>query len=112
MANKIFQINSCLSNRITYIAKRYSAERLAYFLWKGRMNAAKALLKNLYDEVYGIICADLPPIFLNDIYQCRMAFSNCYFCRGYVMAEALKSGYLLSCNQVSPVIGAHFCLDS
>ena len=73
---------------------------------------AKALLKNLYDEVYGIICADLPPIFSNDIYQCRMAVSNCYFCRGYVMAEALKSGYLLSCNQVSPAIGAHFWLDS
>ena len=73
---------------------------------------AKALLKNLYDEVYGIICADLPPIFLNDIYQCRMAVSNCYFCRGYVMAEALKSGYLLSCNQVSHAIGAHFWLDS
>lgn len=72
----------------------------------------KALLKNLYDEVYGIICADLPPIFSNDIYQCRMAVSNCYFCRGYVMAEALKSGYLLSCNQVSPAIGAHFWLDS
>ena len=72
----------------------------------------KALLKNLYDEVYGIICADLPPIFSNDIYQCRMAVSNCYFCRGYVMAEALKSGYLLSCNQVSLAIGAHFWLDS
>ncbi len=72
----------------------------------------KALLKNLYDEVYGIICADLPPVFLNDVYQCRMAVSNCYCCRGYVMAEALKSGYLLSFNQVSPAIGAHFWLDS
>ncbi len=39
----------------------------------------KALLKNLYDEVYGIVCADLPPVFLNDIYQCRMAVSSCYF---------------------------------
>ena len=73
---------------------------------------AKTLLKNLYDEVYGIVCADLPPVFLNDVYQCRMAVSNCYFCRGYVMAEALKSGYLLSYDQVSPAIGAHFWLDS
>ena len=73
---------------------------------------AKALLKSLYDEVYAIICADLPPVFLNDVYQCRMAVSNCYFCRGYVMAEALKSGYLLSYDQVSPAIGAHFWLDS
>ena len=73
---------------------------------------AKALLKNLYDEVYGIICADLPPVFLNDSYQCRMAVSNCYFCRGYVMAEALKSGYLLAYDQVSPAIGAHFWLNS
>jgi len=73
---------------------------------------AKTLLKNLYDEVYGIICADLPTVFLNDVYQCRMAVSNCYFCRGYVMAEALKSGYLLSYDQVSPAIGAHFWLDS
>ena len=72
----------------------------------------KALLKNLYDEVYGIVCADLPHIFLNDIYQCRMAVSNCYFCRGYVMAEALKSGYLLAYDQVSPAIGAHFWIDS
>ncbi len=73
---------------------------------------AKTLLKNLYDEVYSIVCADLPPVFLNDVYQCRMAVSNCYFCRGYVMAEALKSGYLLSYDQVSPAIGAHFWLDS
>ena len=73
---------------------------------------AKALLKSLYDEVYAIICADLPPVFLNDVYQCRMAVSNCYFCRGYVMAEALKSGYLLSYDQVSPAIGAHFWLDA
>ena len=72
----------------------------------------KALLKNLYDEVYGIVCADLPPVFLNDVYQCRMAVSNCYFCRGYVMAEALKSGYLLAYDQVSPAIGAHFWLNS
>ena len=73
---------------------------------------AKALLKSLYDEVYGIVCADLPPVFLNDVYQCRMAVSSCYFCRGYVMAEALNSGYLLAYDQVSPAIGAHFWLDS
>ena len=73
---------------------------------------AKTLLKNLYNEVYGIICADFPPAFLNDIYQCRMAASNCYFCRGYVMAEALKSGYLLPSNEVTPTIGAHFWLES
>jgi len=73
---------------------------------------AKALLKSLYNEVYGIVCADLPPVFLKDSYQCRMAVSNCYFCRGYVMAEALKSGYLLAYDQVSPAIGAHFWLDS
>ena len=72
---------------------------------------AKALLKSLYDEVYGIICADLPPVFLKDSYQCRMAVSNCYFCRGYVMAEALKSGYLLSVDRVSPVIGAHLWIE-
>ena len=73
---------------------------------------AKALLKSLYDEVYGIVCTDLPPVFLNDIYQCRMAVSSCYFCRGYVMAEALNSGYLLAYDQVSPAIGAHFWIDS
>ena len=78
----------------------------------GLAERAKTLLKNLYDEVYGIVCADLPPVFLNDVYQCRMTVSNCYFCRGYVMAEALKSGYLLSYDQVSPAIGAHFWLDA
>ncbi len=72
---------------------------------------AKALLKNLYDEVYGIVCADLPPVFLNDIYQCRMAVSNCYFCRGYVVTEALKNGYLLPADRVSPVIGAHLWIE-
>ena len=73
---------------------------------------AKALLKNLYDEVYGIVCDDLPPIFLNDIYQCRMAVLSCYSYRGYVMAEALKCGYLLPSNEVSPAIGAHIWLES
>ena len=73
---------------------------------------AKALLKNLYDEVYGIVCADFPPIFLNDIYQCRMAVLSCYSYRGYVMEEALKSGYLLPSNEVSPAIGAHIWLES
>ena len=32
--NKSQQTNSCLSNRTPYIAKRYSAERLAYFYGK------------------------------------------------------------------------------
>ena len=72
---------------------------------------SKALLKNLYDEIYGIVCADLPPVFLNDVYQCRMAVSSSYFCRGYVMAEALKDKYLLPYGEVSPAIGAHFWLN-
>ncbi len=73
--------------------------------------SAKDMMKGLYDEIYGMVCADLPKVFLDDIYQCRLAVSTCYFRRGYVMSEALNSGYLLPATKVSPAIGAHIYLE-
>ncbi len=71
---------------------------------------AKKLFKDLYDEVYGIIRDDLPEIFSEDVYYLRLAVANCYFCRGYVMSDALKNGYLLPYDKVSNVVGAHIYL--
>ncbi len=68
----------------------------------------KNLLKSLYHEISKIVKSDLPDIFSNDEYQSNLAISCCYFARGYVMNEVLKSGWLLPANQVSPAIGAHF----
>ena len=68
---------------------------------------AGKLMKDLYDEIFKTVCADLPKVFLDDEYQCGLAVSGCYFCRGYVMAEALIKEYLLPADKVSAVIGAH-----
>lgn len=67
----------------------------------------RTLLKNLYDKISEAIKADLPAIFSKDEYQCRLAISSLYFARGYVMAEVLRSGWLLPAEKVSPAIGAH-----
>lgn len=68
---------------------------------------ARTLLKNLYDKIAEAVTADLPAIFSKDEYQCRLATSNLYFSRGYVMSEALRSGWLLPAEKVSPAVGAH-----
>lgn len=68
---------------------------------------ARTLLKNLYDKIAAAVKADLPAIFSNDAHQCRLAISNIYHARGYVMAQALRSGWLLPAEKVSPAIGAH-----
>ena len=72
---------------------------------------ARKLMKDLYDRIYRTVYADLPTVFWDDEYQCRLAASGCYFCRGYVMAEALNKGYLLSADKVSTAIGAHIYLN-
>lgn len=65
---------------------------------------ARTLLKNLYDKITKAVSADLPAIFSNDVHQCRLAISNIYHARGYVMAEALRSGWLLPAEKVLPAI--------
>ncbi len=70
----------------------------------------KELMKSLYDEVDKIVCGDLPAVFSEDIFQRRLAVSACYFRRGYVMSEALNSGYLLPADKVSKAIGAYIHL--
>ncbi len=72
---------------------------------------AKTRLKALHHQIEKIIIEDLPPIFREDAHQCRLAVINSYFARGYVMAEALKCGYLLPADRVSPVIGAHLWIE-
>ena len=66
--------------------------------------------QDLYHKIAEIICKDLPKVFSKNMLQCRLAISNCYICRGYVMAEALRQGYLLPPEKVSPAIGAHIYL--
>ncbi len=68
-------------------------------------------LKDLYRALEEIILRDLPNLFLEDEYQRRLVISNCYHMRGYVMAEALRQGYLLLSEELSPAVGAHFYLD-
>ncbi len=71
---------------------------------------AKVLTKRLYDEVEKIVRDDLPAIFSEDVFQLHLAVYACYFRRGYVMSEALNSGYLLPADKVSKVIGAYIHL--
>ncbi len=71
---------------------------------------ARTQLKNLYDKIADAVKADLPTVFSKDEYQCRLAISNIYHARGYVMSEALRSGWLMSADKVSPAIGAHIYL--
>lgn len=67
---------------------------------------ARKQLKALYDEIAETVKADLPALFAKDAYQCSLAIANMYHARGYVMAEALRSGWLTPAAQVSPAIGA------
>ena len=68
---------------------------------------ARTLLKELYNEIRNAVCADLPAIFAEDAFYTLIAVESCYFTRSYVMADALKRGYLLPADKVSPMIGAH-----
>jgi len=68
---------------------------------------ARTLLKELYNEIRNAVCADLPAIFAEDAFYTLIAVESCYFTRSYVIADALKRGYLLPADKVSPMIGAH-----
>lgn len=72
---------------------------------------ARTLLKNLYDKISEAIKADLPAIFSKDAYQLRLTTSNIYHARGYVMSEALRSGWMMPAEKVSPAIGAHLYVE-
>ena len=72
---------------------------------------AKKLLEDLYHTISETIQSDLPAAFSEDAFRCDRdyAISINYLAREYVIAEALRQGYLLPAKKVSPVIGA--CMD-
>ncbi len=71
---------------------------------------ARAQFEALYRTVSEIVRADLPPLFAADAYQCAMAVEDGAFSRGYVLAEALRQGYLRPTSEVSRAIGVHLDL--
>ena len=72
---------------------------------------AKKQLEDLYHTISETIRFDLPAVFSEDAFRCDRdhAISLNYLVREYVIAEALRQGYLLPAEKVSPVIGA--CID-
>ncbi|MCM1365568.1 MAG: sigma-70 family RNA polymerase sigma factor [Ruminococcus sp.] len=95
-------------NEIKQAVKKF--DEATFFELSALADTAKAQLKDLYDKIAEVIKDDLPAIFSKDEYQYRLAVSNIYFCRGYVISEALRSGWLMSADKVSPAIGAHMYL--
>lgn len=71
---------------------------------------AACQMETLYHTVADSIRSDLPELFREDDYQCGLAIDNCCFARGYIMAEALRKGYLLPADKVNAAIGAHMYL--
>lgn len=72
---------------------------------------ARKLLKDLYDKIAEAVRADLPAVFIDNGPLCRLAITNIYHARGYVMEQALNSGWLMEADKVSPVIGAHLFIE-
>ena len=72
---------------------------------------AKKQLEDLYHTISETVRSDLPSVFSEDAFRCDCdyAISLNYLAREYVIAEALRQGYLLPAEKVSPVIGA--CMD-
>ena len=70
----------------------------------------RAQMKSLHDTIADTIKADLPALFVYDAHQCSLAVFCCYHARGYVMEEALRSGWLHPADQLNPAIGSHFYL--
>ncbi|MBQ8288602.1 MAG: RNA polymerase sigma factor [Clostridia bacterium] len=71
---------------------------------------ARELFAKLHRQISDTIKADLPARFAEDDQQYRTVVEHCYHSRGYVMAEALRSGWLKPADEVSPAIGAHLFL--
>ena len=72
---------------------------------------AKKQLEDLYHTISEITRSDLPSAFSEDTFRCdrNYVISHNYLAREYVIAEALRQGYLLPAEKVSPVIGT--CID-
>ena len=68
---------------------------------------AKRLLEDLYHDISKVIISDLPAVFTKGECWYEHAILCCYLAREYVIAEALRQGYLLPPEKVSRVIGAH-----
>lgn len=70
---------------------------------------AKRLLADLYHKISETIRCDLPAGISKDKYLFGLVSTENASVRGYVIAEALRQGYLLPTEKVSPAIGA--CID-
>ena len=68
---------------------------------------AKTLLEDLYHTISKVIISDLPAVFTKGECWYEHAILCCYLAREYVIAEALRQGYLLPLEKVSRIIGAH-----
>ena len=94
---------------IRSVVKRMNAETVSELT--ALADHAKKQLEDLYHTISEIIRSDLPAVFSEDAFRCDRdyAISLNYLAREYVIAEALRQGYLLPAEKVSPVIGA--CMD-
>ena len=74
---------------------------------------AKKQLEDLYHTISETVRSDLPAAFSEDAFRCDRdyAISHNYLAREYVISEALRQGYLLPAEQVSPVIGAIISIE-
>ena len=73
-------------------------------------DSAKQQMAELHHMITEIVRSDLPAIFAGNAFQCELAASSCDFSRGYIMAEALRQGYLLPAEKVSRAVGAYLDL--
>ncbi len=74
------------------------------------VDRVKELTQALYLKIENIVKADLPEAHRREEFKVRLAIEDRYHARGYVIADALRCGWLLPEDRVSPVIGAHLYL--
>lgn len=67
---------------------------------------ARQQLEALYQTTAETIYADLPATLSDQAHRCASAISDAFYTRGYIIAEALRQGYLLPAEKVSKSIGA------
>ena len=72
---------------------------------------AKTLLENLYASIAEIIRSDLPKMLTENKHVCESAIHDCSGSREFVLEEALRQGYLLPQESVSPSVGAYIDIN-
>ncbi len=82
----------------------------AYCEITGLVNTIQEKFSALSEYTYEEVRKDLPTRFREDDYQCRLAASCSTLERGYVLEQALKTGWLKPSDQVCYTIGAYIIL--